>query len=81
MNGERYYTFRPKPGVRFFALDSNYMDKAQLQWFEKERPIPPVARMDRTCDQGKTVDSGTLMRLADQDEMKMAAAVIGPRAR
>ena len=27
MNGERYYTFRPKPGVRFFALDSNYMDQ------------------------------------------------------
>ena len=32
-------------------------------------------------DQGKTVDSGTLMRLADQDKRKMAAAVIGPRAR
>ena len=27
MNGERFYTFKPKPGVRFFALDSNYMDK------------------------------------------------------
>jgi predicted phosphodiesterase len=36
MNGERYYTFRPKPGVRFFALDSNYMDRAHLQWLEKE---------------------------------------------
>ena len=36
MNGERYYTFRPTPGVRFFALDSNYMDKAQLDWFERE---------------------------------------------
>jgi hypothetical protein len=37
MNGERFYTFKPKqPGVRFFALDSNYMDKSQLQWFEKE---------------------------------------------
>ena len=36
MNGERYYTFRPRPGIRFFALDSNYMDKPQLQWLEKE---------------------------------------------
>jgi predicted phosphodiesterase len=36
MNGERYYTFRPKPGVRFFALDSNYMDRPQLAWLEKE---------------------------------------------
>jgi len=36
MNGERYYTFRPKLGVRFFALDSNYMDKPQLAWLEKE---------------------------------------------
>jgi predicted phosphodiesterase len=36
MNGERFYTFRPKMGVRFFALDSNYMDRTQLQWIEKE---------------------------------------------
>jgi hypothetical protein len=36
MNGERFYTFRPKPGVRIFALDSNYMDRTQLQWLEKE---------------------------------------------
>jgi len=36
MNGERYYTFRPRPGVRFFALDSNYMDRTQLSWLEKE---------------------------------------------
>ena len=36
MNGERFYTFRPKLGVRFFALDSNYMDRTQLQWLEKE---------------------------------------------
>ena len=36
MNGNRYYTFSPKAGVRFFALDSNYMDKPQLQWLEKE---------------------------------------------
>ncbi len=36
MNGERFYSFRPKLGVRFFALDSNYMDKSQLDWLEKE---------------------------------------------
>src|SRR5215216_4164524 len=36
MNGERYYTFKPKNGIRFFALDSNYMDRNQLQWLEKE---------------------------------------------
>ena len=36
MNGQRYYTFRPKPGVRFFSLDSNYMDQKQLEWFDKE---------------------------------------------
>ncbi len=39
MNGERYYTFQPRNGVRFFALDSNYMDPAQLQWLEKELGI------------------------------------------
>src|SRR5687767_6135039 len=36
INGERFYTFRPKQGVRIFALDSNYIDRTQLQWLEKE---------------------------------------------
>lgn len=36
MNGERYFTFKPKDGVRLFSLDSNYMDKGQLEWFEKQ---------------------------------------------
>ena len=27
MNGERFYSFKPQNGVRFFALDSNYVDK------------------------------------------------------
>lgn len=36
MNGERYYTFTPQRGIRFFALDSNYMDQKQLEWFEKQ---------------------------------------------
>jgi 3',5'-cyclic AMP phosphodiesterase CpdA len=36
MGGERYYSFKPRNGVRFFALDSNYMDAKQLDWLEKE---------------------------------------------
>jgi hypothetical protein len=36
MNGKRYYTFKPKDGVRFFALDSNYMSADQLKWLDKE---------------------------------------------
>ncbi|MGH8639953.1 MAG: metallophosphoesterase [Burkholderiales bacterium] len=37
MNGERYYSFKgPNSGVRFFALDSNYMAKEQLDWLDKE---------------------------------------------
>lgn len=37
MNGERYYTFKPdKSSVRFFALDSNYVDDKQLDWLDKE---------------------------------------------
>ena len=36
MSGERFYTFKPKANVRFFALDSNYMDPKQLEWLEKE---------------------------------------------
>ena len=36
MNGKRFYSFQPKNGVRFFALDSNYMDREQLEWLESE---------------------------------------------
>jgi predicted phosphodiesterase len=36
MGGERFYTFKPKDGVRFFALDTNYLDEPQIQWLEKE---------------------------------------------
>ena len=35
MNGERFYTFKVG-AVRFFALNSNYMDPAQLKWLENE---------------------------------------------
>ena len=43
MGGERYYAFSAggtaqpaEGGVRFFALDSDYLDKPQLDWLEKE---------------------------------------------
>jgi 3',5'-cyclic AMP phosphodiesterase CpdA len=37
MNGERYYTFKPAgSSVRFFSLDSNYVDDKQLAWLDKE---------------------------------------------
>jgi len=45
MGGERYYTFRASEGgvsklteggVRFFALDTGYLDEPQLDWLEKE---------------------------------------------
>jgi predicted phosphodiesterase len=35
MNGQRFYTFK-KGSVRFFALDSNYMEPEQFEWLEKE---------------------------------------------
>ena len=34
MSGERYYTFK-KGNVGFFALDSTYMNPAQLAWIEQ----------------------------------------------
>jgi len=45
MGGERYYTFRASKGgvsklteggVRFFALDTGYLDQPQLDWLERE---------------------------------------------
>jgi predicted phosphodiesterase len=45
MGGQRFYTFRASPGglakithggVRFFAIDSNYLSKEQLDWLAKE---------------------------------------------
>jgi predicted MPP superfamily phosphohydrolase len=35
MNGQRYYSFK-KGNVRFFALDSNYMDPDQLKWLTEQ---------------------------------------------
>ncbi len=36
MNGQRYYSFKPKDGARFFAIDSNYVDDKQIAWLDKE---------------------------------------------
>lgn len=35
MDGQRFYTYQKKD-VRFYALDSNYMDKDQQTWLDKE---------------------------------------------
>jgi hypothetical protein len=35
MNGRRFYSFEKK-GVKFFALDSNYMDRDQQDWLARE---------------------------------------------
>ena len=36
MDGKKYYSFSPSRGVRFFAIDSNYVDQKQLDWLDKE---------------------------------------------
>jgi 3',5'-cyclic AMP phosphodiesterase CpdA len=37
MDGKLYYSFKaPKEDVRFFALESTYMDQDQLTWVESE---------------------------------------------
>jgi hypothetical protein len=36
MNGRKYYSFKPASGVRFFALDTNYVDRKQIEWLDEE---------------------------------------------
>jgi predicted phosphodiesterase len=36
MEGRKYYSFKPKNGVRLFAIDTNYVDGKQLEWLEKD---------------------------------------------
>jgi hypothetical protein len=36
MGGQLYYTFNPKPDIRFFALESTYPVPEQIEWLEKE---------------------------------------------
>lgn len=44
MGGERYYTFTDPSGhVRFFALDSTYLDRGQLAWLERALNTSPEA--------------------------------------
>jgi predicted MPP superfamily phosphohydrolase len=42
MNGESYYTYK-KGNVRFFVLDSNYMDPKQLAWLESQLKSSPAS--------------------------------------
>ena len=35
MNGERFYSYK-KENVRFFVLDTDYLDQPQRQWIERE---------------------------------------------
>jgi hypothetical protein len=36
MGGRSYYSFAPHPDFRFFAVDSNRLDAAQLEWLDRE---------------------------------------------
>ena len=37
MDGRTYYTFKaPRESVRFFAIESSYLDPPQLQWLDRE---------------------------------------------
>ena len=36
MAGQKYYTFKAGTNVRFFAIDSNYIDAKQIEWLDKE---------------------------------------------
>ena len=36
MDGKLYYTFSPRPEIRFFALESTYPVPEQIQWLERE---------------------------------------------
>jgi len=36
MDGNLYYSFTPHPDVRFFALESGYMEPEQVEWLESQ---------------------------------------------
>ena len=36
MGGKLYYTFSPRPDVRFFALDSTYPTPEQIRWLDEQ---------------------------------------------
>jgi hypothetical protein len=36
MGGQIYYTFSPMPDIQFFALETTYMEPAQMRWLESQ---------------------------------------------
>ena len=36
MDGKRFYTIKPKPDVRVYAVDSTYVNPEQTAWLDKE---------------------------------------------
>jgi predicted MPP superfamily phosphohydrolase len=36
MEGKLYYSFSPKPSIRFFAFESTYPEPEQIRWLEKD---------------------------------------------
>lgn len=36
MDGKRFYTLKPKPDLRVYAVDSTYVNPEQMAWLEKE---------------------------------------------
>src|SRR5438552_675775 len=36
MGGKLYYAFSPRPNIRFFALESSYLEPEQVDWLERE---------------------------------------------
>ncbi|MGE3491074.1 MAG: metallophosphoesterase [Vicinamibacterales bacterium] len=36
MDGKRFYSVKPKPDLRFYAVDSTYLSPEQMAWLEKE---------------------------------------------
>ena len=49
MDGKLYYSFKaPKQDVRFFALESTYMQPEQVKWLER-RAAEVAGRTGRSC--------------------------------
>ncbi len=84
MNGERFYTFT-KGDARFFALDSNYMDQAQLKWLEDgavERPTTagrsPTSTIRSTRPAAGTVPKWTCARKSSRCSSSTASTSCSP---
>jgi hypothetical protein len=71
MSGHRYYSFAPEGAhVRFFALDSGYMDQTQLGWLEHELAAShedwKIAFMNHSLYSAEPGDAGRALREALQ---------------